>query len=59
MTLKAKAYGSSTKIKWTLKKTSKAAKITSKGVFTAKKKGKVKVVATSGSVKKTFTIRIK
>lgn len=59
VTLKAKAYGSSTKIKWTLKKTSKAAKITSKGVFTAKKKGKVKVVATSGSVKKTFTIRIK
>lgn len=60
VTLKAKALGSTAKITWKLKNPStKVAKLTSKGKFTAKKKGKVKVVATSGNVKKTFTIKVK
>ena len=60
VTLKAKALGSSAKITWKLKNpSSKVAKITAKGKFTAKKKGKVKVIATSGKIKKTFTIKVK
>lgn len=59
VTLKAKALGSSAKITWSLKKSSKVAKVTKAGKFTAKKKGSVKVVATSGNVKKTFTIKVK
>lgn len=60
VTLKAKALGSTAKITWTLKNPStKVAKLTAKGKFTAKKKGKVKVIATSGNIKKTFTIKVK
>ncbi|MEY8391984.1 glycoside hydrolase family 3 C-terminal domain-containing protein [Lachnospiraceae bacterium 45-W7] len=57
--LKAKAYGSSAKITWSLKKSSKVAKLTKAGKFTAKKKGSVTVVATSGKIKKTFKIKVK
>lgn len=59
VTLKAKAFGSSKKVTWSLKKASKVAKLTAKGKFTAKKKSKVKVIAISGNVKKTFTIKVK
>lgn len=58
-TLKAVAHGSSKKITWKLKSGSKYAKITKKGKLTAKAQGKVKVVAKSGKISKTFTIRIK
>lgn len=59
VTLKAKTLGSSEKITWSLKKASKVAKVTKSGKFTAKKKGTVKVIAKSGNIKKTFTIRVK
>lgn len=59
MTLKAVAYGSSKRVTWKLKSGSKYAKLTRNGKFTAKAKGKVKVVAKAGKVSKTFTIRIK
>ena len=57
--LKAKAVGSSEKITWTLKKGTKYAKLTKAGKLTTKRKGKVKVIASSGNIKKTFTIKIK
>lgn len=59
VTLKAQAFGSDKKIVWKLAKSSKVGKITKKGKFTALKKGKVKVTAVSGKVKKSFTIRVK
>ncbi len=59
VTLKAQAFGSDKKIVWKLAKSSKVGKITQKGKFTALKKGKVKVTATSGKIKKSFTIRVK
>ena len=59
VTLKAKAFGSTKKVTWSLKKASKVGKITKNGRFTAKKKGSVKVIAASGNVKKTFTIKVK
>lgn len=59
VTLKAKAYGSSKRITWKLKSGAKYAKLTKTGKFTAKARGKVKVVAKSGKISKTFTIRVK
>lgn len=59
MTLKAKALGTGKKVTWKLTKNTKAAKLTKSGKFTAIRKGKVKVTAKAGSIKKTFTIRIK
>ena len=59
VTFKAQAFGSDKTIVWSLTKSSKVGKITKKGKFTALKKGTVKVTATSGDVKKNFTIRVK
>lgn len=59
--LKATAYGSSKKITYSIadKKGKKLAKITKSGKLTGKAKGKVKIIAKSGKVKKTFTVTIK
>lgn len=58
-TLKAKAYGSTKRITWKIKSGAKYAKLTKSGKFTARAKGKVRVVAKAGKISKTFTIRIK
>lgn len=59
--LKAKVYGSSKKITFSIsnKKGRKLAKLTKSGKFTAKAKGSVKVIAKSGKVQKSFSVRIK
>lgn len=59
--LKAKAYGSSKKITFSIGNANgkKLAKLTKSGRFTAKAKGSVKVIAKSGKVKKSFSVKIK
>jgi hypothetical protein len=56
-TFKAKAYGSSDKIVWSVSKTSLAT-IDSSGKLTAKKAGEVEVIATSGNISVTYTVTI-
>ena len=59
--LKATAFGSSKKVTFKIanKKGKKLAKVTKAGKFTGKAKGTVKVVASSGKVKKTFSVKVK
>lgn len=58
-TFKAKAYGTGTKLKWTVSN-KKLAKISKKGKFTAKKKkGKVYVIVRSGKATMKFLVKIK
>lgn len=59
--LKATAFGSSKKVTFKIanKKGKKLAQVTKAGKFTGKAKGTVKVVATSGKVKKTFRVKVK
>lgn len=61
VTLKATAYGSSKKITYKIATGAgkKIAKVSSSGKLTGKKKGTVKVTATSGKVKKTFKVKVK
>lgn len=58
-TLKVKVIGSSKRVTWKIKSGSRYAKLTKAGKFTAKARGKVKVVAKCGKLSKTFTIRVK
>lgn len=55
---KVNASGSSKKITWKVSN-SKYGKITSNGKFIAKAKGKVKITATSGTISRTFTVKVK
>lgn len=57
-TFKAKAYGVSSKLKWSVSN-KKIGKISSKGKFKAKKKGKVYVIVKSGKFKAKYLVKVK
>lgn len=57
-TFKAKAYGVNSKLKWSLSN-KKIAKISKKGKFKAKKKGKVYVIVKSGKYQAKYLVRVK
>lgn len=57
-TFKAKAYGVNSKIKWSVSN-KKIGKISSKGKFKAKKKGKVYIIAKSGKYTTKYLVKVK